>query len=60
MCQEPKHDFKDEAYFKERSELPDKVEDAVLQGLKNAETSKVGQKRKNNVDRKGKKKPKLW
>lgn len=60
MCQKPKHDFKDEAYFKERSELPDKVEDAVLQGLKNAETGKAGQKRKKNDKGKETKKRKLW
>ncbi|KAJ8928426.1 hypothetical protein NQ314_019015 [Rhamnusium bicolor] len=33
LCEKPRHEFKDEKYDKERSELPEKVEDALLQGL---------------------------
>ncbi|KAB0800595.1 hypothetical protein PPYR_06335 [Photinus pyralis] len=60
LCEPPRHEFKDEAYENERSALPEKVEDAVLQGLKVAE-GKEGVKRKqattSNVK---KKKQKLW
>ncbi|XP_066245765.1 splicing regulator SDE2 [Euwallacea similis] len=60
MLEEPKYDFKDEDYDKNRSELPEKIENAVLQGL---EASCSGIKRKSeDVKRKvaPKKKPKLW
>lgn len=59
MLEEPKHQFKDEEYDKERSTLPEKIEDAVLQGL---EASCSGIKRKSEeVGKKpAKKKRKLW
>lgn len=57
MCEEPKFEFKDEQYEKERSILPDQVEDAVLQGLQ----ASCSTKRKTETDsKKSKKKPKLW
>lgn len=59
LCQLPKHEFKDEEYDKERSELPQKVVDAVEQGLKVAGTS-VAVKRKQETTSVKKKKPKLW
>ncbi|KAJ8982921.1 hypothetical protein NQ317_004577 [Molorchus minor] len=58
LCERPKHEFKDEVYDKERSELPEKVEDALLQGLQ----ASCSTKRK-SVDKKDvvkKKKAKLW
>lgn len=56
LCKKPTHEFKDEEYDKRRSELPDKVEDALEQGLK----ATGGQKRKGpEVKGKGKK-TKLW
>lgn len=60
MCQLPKHEFKDEQYDKERSELPEKVVDAVEQGLKVAGASAVAVKRKKETKDVKKKKPKLW
>lgn len=61
LCQLPKHEFKDDQYDKERSELPEKVVDAVEQGLKVAAGSSNGGKRKNaDGDLKKKKKAKLW
>lgn len=60
LCQQPKHEFKDENYDKERSALPEKVEDAVEQGLK--ASSSGNNKRKHTDINKSikKKKPKLW
>ncbi|KAF2905340.1 hypothetical protein ILUMI_00842 [Ignelater luminosus] len=61
LCEKPRHEFRDATYDKERSELPEKVEDAVLQGLKAADSKQVGEKRKKpelNIVKK--KKPKLW
>lgn len=61
MCRQPKHEFKDEKYDKERSALPEKVEDAVEQGLKMAGSSGNGMKRKSDNDKSIKKKKlKLW
>lgn len=57
LCREPKHEFKDEKYDKERSALPEKVEDAVLQGLKASVSCKRKHPKEDDV--KGKKK-KLW
>lgn len=59
LVQIPKHVFKDESYEKERSALPENVENALEQGLK-ASTS-MGCKRSHGEDtKKQKKKPKLW
>ncbi|CAH1102871.1 unnamed protein product [Psylliodes chrysocephalus] len=58
-CQLPKHEFNDTEYDKERSALPEAVEDAVLQGLL-ASTSSVSTKRKSKQEVVKKKKPKLW
>lgn len=62
LCQKPKHEFKDEDYDKERSALPEKVEDAVEQGLKVAGSSGNNNKRKQSNTDVGikKKRPKLW
>ena len=58
LCEKPKHEFKDESYDKERSVLPERIEDAVMQGIV-ASTS--NRKRKNeDVKNKNKKKLKLW
>lgn len=57
MCEEPKHEFKDDAYFKEISELPKRVEDAVLQGL---EASSSMKRLSENDTTKKTKKRKLW
>lgn len=35
MCEEPKHEFSDPNYDKARSEMVEKVHDAVEEGLKN-------------------------
>jgi len=61
LCEMPRHEFRDLTYDKERSDLPEKVEDAVLQGLKAADTKQVGEKRKKpEATVVKKKKPKLW
>lgn len=43
LCAEPRHEFKDQRYEQERSELPEKVEDAVEEGFK-AATSGIKRK----------------
>ncbi|KAJ8958737.1 hypothetical protein NQ318_016465 [Aromia moschata] len=58
LCEQPKHEFRDEEYDKERSELPEKVEDAVLQGLQASCSSKRKPEDKKDVVKK--KKAKLW
>ncbi|KAK4885202.1 hypothetical protein RN001_001473 [Aquatica leii] len=61
LCEKPKHEFKDEVYDKERSVLLEKVEDAVIQGLKASSSTQRGKRKQNdtkNIVRK--KKPKLW
>ncbi|XP_018334121.1 replication stress response regulator SDE2 [Agrilus planipennis] len=60
LCQEPKFEFKDENYDKERSELPEKVEVAVLKGLQIATSSGISKKRKGEGRGPKSKKPKLW
>ncbi|XP_057663849.1 splicing regulator SDE2 [Diorhabda carinulata] len=61
QCEQPKHEFKDPEYDKERSELPEIVEDAVLQGLQASSSSSMSTKRKHVQDVPiKKKKPKLW
>lgn len=57
LCQKPKHEFKDETYDKERSELTDRVEDALLQGLNK---DKGKRKSSETITTEKKKKPKLW
>ncbi|KAL3285735.1 hypothetical protein HHI36_000262 [Cryptolaemus montrouzieri] len=57
LCQEPKHEFKNETYDKERSELPEKIEDAVLQGL---QASCSAKRPAQHDKKKNKKKRKLW
>lgn len=59
LCEEPKHEFRDNEYDKERSQLPEIVEDAVVQGLKKA-NSTVPVKRKIDDSNDSKKKRKLW
>lgn len=58
LCRTPKHEFKDEVYEKERSALPDKVEDALSQGLKASSSGSC--KRKIDDKTKKNKKAKLW
>lgn len=58
LCQKPKHEFKDEEYTKERQSLPEKVEDAVTQGMQAACSKSL--KRPGDSKDKKKKKPKLW
>lgn len=58
LCQKPKHEFKDETYDKERSALPEKVEDALEQGMK-ASCSASGKRKKDEINGK-KKKAKMW
>ncbi|KAF5271721.1 hypothetical protein FQA39_LY08044 [Lamprigera yunnana] len=60
LCEKPRHEFKDEAYDMERSVLPEKVEDAVLQGLEAANKGMSGKRKQNNDRTVKKKKPKLW
>ncbi|CAH1164004.1 unnamed protein product [Phaedon cochleariae] len=57
LCEKPRHEFKDEEYDKERSVLPEVVEDAVLQGLEASSSSKRKATDEKPVP---KKKPKLW
>ncbi|ERL93737.1 replication stress response regulator SDE2 [Dendroctonus ponderosae] len=57
LLEQPRHEFKDEQYEKEMSELTDKIEDAVTKGL---EASTRGIKRKIDTKSKLGKKPKLW
>ncbi|CAG9837832.1 unnamed protein product [Diabrotica balteata] len=62
MCEQPKYEFNDSEYDKERSALPEMVEDAVLQGLQaTSSTSDTSKKRKTNKKEViKKKKAKLW
>lgn len=46
LCAQPKHEFKDKNYEKERSTLTEKVGDAVEEGFKLAAASGSGVKRK--------------
>lgn len=56
LCAEPKHEFKDKSYEQQRSELTERVEDAIEQGFKLAGSS--GIKRTFEQDTKPKKKKK--
>lgn len=63
MLETPKHEFKDESYYKEREELSEKVEDAVICGMKNAQSSNLGLNKRKNAEESGElksKKTKLW
>ncbi|KAK5647656.1 hypothetical protein RI129_002548 [Pyrocoelia pectoralis] len=60
LCEPPRHEFKDELYDKERSVLPERVEDAVLQGLKVAECKESLKRKQDTTCSVKKKKPKLW
>lgn len=63
LCEKPKHEFRDEKYSKERTDLPERLEDAVEQGLQEVASSS-GVKRKNAEDgeftKKKRKKAALW
>ncbi|XP_018403684.1 PREDICTED: protein SDE2 homolog [Cyphomyrmex costatus] len=48
LCTEPKHEFKDQRYDQERSELTERVGDAVEEGFKAASTSGIKRKREEN------------
>lgn len=58
LCETPKHEFKDEQYDKERSELPEIVEDAVIQGIQASCSTKRKATDKKTIIKK--KKAKLW
>lgn len=61
LCEPPKHEFNDEKYNKERSVLPEIVEDAVVQGLQASASCSSSTKRKPTQKEVVKKKrPKLW
>ncbi|KAL6425438.1 hypothetical protein ACFW04_009549 [Cataglyphis niger] len=49
LCAEPRHEFKDQRYERERAELPEKVEDAVEEGFKVATVSGVKRKLEKDV-----------
>lgn len=49
LCAEPRHEFKDQRYERERAELPEKVEDAVEEGFKAATVSGVKRKLEKDV-----------
>ncbi|XP_011504367.1 PREDICTED: protein SDE2 homolog [Ceratosolen solmsi marchali] len=50
LCAEPKHEFKDKSYYQQRSDLTERVEDAVEVGF--AASSSSGIKRSTNEDSK--------
>ncbi|XP_076267704.1 splicing regulator SDE2 [Rhynchophorus ferrugineus] len=56
LCEQPKHEFNDKEYDKERSVLPEKVEDAVIKGLEVSSKRKPEEK----TDEVPRKKKKLW
>ncbi|XP_012265989.2 replication stress response regulator SDE2 [Athalia rosae] len=56
LCAQPKHEFKDKNYEKERSTLTEKVGDAVEEGFKIAMAGGSGVKRKSEEQRSGSKK----
>lgn len=60
LCEPPKHEFNDEEYNKERSVLPELVEDAVLQGLQASASCSTKRKQPENKEAVKMKKPKLW
>lgn len=49
LCAEPRHEFKDQRYEQERSELTERVGDAVEEGFKAAVTSGVKRKLEEDV-----------
>ncbi|XP_065341705.1 splicing regulator SDE2 [Cloeon dipterum] len=59
MVEEPKVEFKDSRYDEARSEMTEKVADALEHGLK-AASSYSGVKRKSDTDLQPKKKKKIW
>ncbi|GLH15086.1 UPF0667 protein C1orf55 like protein [Gryllus bimaculatus] len=65
LCFEPKHDFSDQNYEKARTELTEKVHDAVEQGFRSASTSTCTTESKRKLESQGgsqvkKKKSCLW
>lgn len=48
LCAEPKHEFRDQRYDKERAELTEKVGDAVEEGFKAAGPSGIKRKQEEN------------
>ncbi|XP_046392683.1 replication stress response regulator SDE2 [Ischnura elegans] len=64
LCAEPKHEFQDKEYEKQRSDLSEKVWDAVDQGMKASTSScsmpSTSQKRKLPEPKKPSKKSCLW
>lgn len=66
LCQEPKHEFKDDKYDESRSSMPEKMSTSIEQGLKasSSGSSSVNLKRKTSADQSKtkpcKKKKTLW
>lgn len=66
LCQEPKHEFKDETYDEHRTTMPEKMSTSIEQGLKASSScsSSSNLKRKHNADKNktktSKKKKTLW
>ncbi|XP_065171325.1 splicing regulator SDE2-like [Atheta coriaria] len=53
LVQKPKVEFKDDTYDKERSELPERLEDAVTQGMEAAASASASTSSKRKSDTKG-------
>ncbi|XP_013789473.1 protein SDE2 homolog [Limulus polyphemus] len=56
----PKHNFHDPEYDQQRSELPEKIDDALVQGLQSAESGPSSKKRKPQDSARASKKTCLW
>lgn len=52
LVQKPKVEFKDDTYDKERSELPERLEDAVTQGMEAAASASASTTSKRKSDTK--------
>ncbi|XP_011875133.1 PREDICTED: protein SDE2 homolog isoform X2 [Vollenhovia emeryi] len=59
LCAEPRHEFRDQHYDKERAELTEKVEDAVEEGFKAAGPSGIKRKQEEESSRLNKRKTML-
>ncbi|CAG9863055.1 unnamed protein product [Phyllotreta striolata] len=60
LCEPPKHEFKDSEYDKERSALPELVEDAVVQGMQASSSKSVVKRKHEETETNKKKKRKFW
>lgn len=59
LCTEPRHEFKDQRYDKEREELTEKIGDAVEEGFKAAGTSGIKRKQEESDNKPNKRKTML-